>query len=875
MAERALLALPRPTKLVPGTGRRPVESVPRISAGRQAQRLGPKFDRLSQVLPDPARLAELRDDPSAIVPERALVFEVAGTLTDFYRALGSISGLELLGEEDGEVAADEDFAIVEKGKRKTTKAVPLRLYFTIPDTEALRELVRLWDLFKAGQPLDYGKRQWKNVFEHLADVRPWGPKDRLTEETIANWRDRLDAARGEPVRFEVEFWYRDQEARRRTAETAFAAELERLGGRSLDWAEIPPIRYKAALVEVPAAVIQDLIAHPSVGLAKFDDIMVLRPQSVVGEPSSDLDAESEVLLGPAILTEPSRVVAALFDGLPLTGHRLLAGRLEIDDPDDFASKYGLASEQRHGTAMASLILHGDLNDPHPPVEHRLYVRPVMFPQQLGFGQRAEFLPTDRLGVDLIWEAFRRMMEGEEAAPPSVPAVPPSAPTVRIVNLSLGDPTRRFAGVMSPWARLIDYLAWKYSLLILVSAGNVPDPVPLPESATWNEFESATAEERQAQMLRSVLAQRAVRRLFSPSEAINPLTIGACHDDNSPPNGTPLMAVAPYASKHLPNPSSALGLGFHRGVKPELLFPGGREQVRSNRTHAPIEVKPVGSPVRYFGMKAAAPGGPGETNFVNLHNGTSVATALAAHSAIRVLESIEDMPADPAYPVVDDHFHGVVLKALLVHAARWDDETTALLRPLVDPNGSMHHEHVKDELTRVFGYGRPVIERVLDCTVQQATLIGWGTIRDKEIDQYRVPIPTGLEGIRGFRAVTVTIAWLTPLNLGHRMYRMAKLEGSAGGDRKFSLGVDNAQVQPSHNAVARGTVFHRRWEGDNAVAFADNGNLLINVSCKAAAGEMDADIMYAIAVSIEVGQDVPVAVYEEVRTRLRAAVRVVP
>jgi hypothetical protein len=71
MAERPLLALPKPTKLVPGPGKRPVEGVPRISAARQAQRLGPQFDRLSQVLPDPARLAELRDDPSAIVPERA------------------------------------------------------------------------------------------------------------------------------------------------------------------------------------------------------------------------------------------------------------------------------------------------------------------------------------------------------------------------------------------------------------------------------------------------------------------------------------------------------------------------------------------------------------------------------------------------------------------------------------------------------------------------------------------------------------------------------------------------------------------------------------------------------------------------------------
>ena len=124
----------------------------------------------------------------------------------------------------------------------------------------------------------------------------------------------------------------------------------------------------------------------------------------------------------------------------MTQHELLRGRLEIDDPDDCEAQYGLASEQRHGTAMASLILHGDINDPHPPVRRRLYVRPVMVPQAAGLGERQEFMPPGQLGVDLMWRAFLRMLEGEGGEPPT-------APTVRIVNLSLGDAKRRFAGVI--------------------------------------------------------------------------------------------------------------------------------------------------------------------------------------------------------------------------------------------------------------------------------------------------------------------------------------------------------------------------------------------------------------------------------------------
>jgi hypothetical protein len=111
-----------------------MESVGGVSAARQGQRLGPKFERLTQTLPDPARLSEMRSDPSAIVPERALVFEITGTATDFYRAMRSI-GLELLGEDEDETGADDDFFV----DGKPAAGVPVRLYFTIPDERALQE----------------------------------------------------------------------------------------------------------------------------------------------------------------------------------------------------------------------------------------------------------------------------------------------------------------------------------------------------------------------------------------------------------------------------------------------------------------------------------------------------------------------------------------------------------------------------------------------------------------------------------------------------------------------------------------------------------------------------------------------------------------
>lgn len=378
MAERPILAMPRPERRRPPAGQPPRESIPSADAGRQAARVGPKFERLERLLGEPDALGELRDDPAAIVPERALVFEVASEVVDFYRAVRGVSGLEFLGEDEGDAAPDEDFFVPNKdGEPRADKRVPRRFYFTIPDQTALGELVSLWQRFQRGEELGRGRTAWRDVFGHLADIRPWGPKDRLTEEAIEDWRERLEFSSDTPIRFEVEFWYRDNAARRETAVAAFLEKLRELGGDQLDRSVIDAIRYHAILVEVSPVVIQNLLDHPDVGLVAFDDVMMLRPQSMITGPvDADLEDTDETDAGEDG-QEFRTPVAALLDGMPMTQHARLANRLIVDDPDNFANEYGSATQQRHGTAMASLILHGDLNVPEspPPIKRRLLSTP--------------------------------------------------------------------------------------------------------------------------------------------------------------------------------------------------------------------------------------------------------------------------------------------------------------------------------------------------------------------------------------------------------------------------------------------------------------------------------------------------------------------
>ena len=119
---------------------------------------------------------------------------------------------------------------------------------------------------------------------------------------------------------------------------------------------------------------------------------------------------------------------------------------------------------------------------------------------------------------------------------------------------------------------------------------------------------------------------------------------------------------------------------------------------------------------------------------------------------------------------------------------------------------------------------------------------------------------------------MTIAWLTPITPSHRMYRLPRFKAGPGGDENFSIGAGNARQQPSHNALGKGAVYHQRWEGEDATLFVDNGNLLLEVTCLPAAGELDDSIDYAVVVTLEVGQDIAVPVYERVRERLWEIVR---
>jgi len=858
MPERPLLILPDPGEPVERrkkTGRG--GSFHRPSRERQLERLTPRFEQLQQAID--ARRARLQTEAQGLVPEEVVVLETAGTVAGFIRAVEKILGMEWLSEiEEEDIPPDDDFfALDDNAERRADKPLRGRLFMVFTNQNALRQMLSLWGAWQVGQKLPRGLARWQALFEQLRDVRTWGVRDRLLETgVLEDWHERVNHGQ-EVVPCEIELWYRQRPEQRQTSRERVAALVAAEGGEIVNEAVIEEIAYHALLVRLPIGAISRLLeqADTNAALIQCEQIQFFRASGQMAAvlPDDEQQQDEGALVGGAPLGRP---VVALFDGLPLQGHRRLEGRLIVDDPDDFEARY-LANERRHGTSMASLILHGDLAAGEAALARPLYVRPILQPDARDWRRpRHESVPEETLVVDLLHRAVRRLFEGEGAEPPV-------APEVAIINLSIGIRDRLFDGSLSPLARLLDWLAWRYRVLFVISAGNHSHRIEL--ACTREALSRLAPAELQSQIIRAVAADARHRRLLSPAEGVNALTVGALHDDAS--NGAPPPQwFYPYIAEGLPSPINAQGMGYRRAIKPDILAPGGRvvfQEAVVSSAEASLSVYNRMSPP---GQIVAAPGRTaGDRNSTWSTRGTSNAAALVSRAAALLHDVLDELADLSGSEIIDTVPRAVWLKALLVHGADWGPAGSVLDGIL---RASDNSRQFKEYVTRLLGYGPLDIGRVRECTEYRATAVSCGVLSADTSHVHRFPLPPSLSGKRGYRRLAITLAWLTPVNPRHQSWRRADLWFAPPND---PLHVERQQAD--WRAVQRGTLQHEILEGAEAAVFVDGANLEIQVSCRADAGALEENVPYALATTLEVAEEIGVPIYDEIRVRVQERVRV--
>lgn len=854
MAERPLILFPRfeESERSNGSGRGPRFSRPSI--GRQMEKFAPKFEQLQHAIE--MKHVAVQNTPSGMNPDTALVLEVIGGVDSFYSAVRRIDGLEWMFDIsiDG-IESDEDFSRTDAEGNVEEGNLNAKVYCVMTNKQALGQLLSLWRQYVQDPNMDFlrGYAGFRDVFRQLKDIRYWSPLDRLEETHVMDyWRENLEIDGNEFVNFEVELFFRSDLTNRNNSSNIIRSEIQEMGGRVLSECQISEILYHSLLVSLPRNQIENLVNnYEEVHLTRVDDIMFFRPVGQIAFPVNFGDEPLEQVNYTSVDEEiDSEPVVALFDGLPMQNHSLLDGRLIVDDPNDWARLY-VVRDRVHGTAMSSLILHNDLSTDEPPLNRKLYVRPIFLPTRDFNDNLTEKVPDDIILIDLIHTSVRRLFEGDSGTDPV-------APKVKIINLSMGDPSRQFVNSMSPLARLLDWLSFKYKVLFIVSAGNHgTDGITL--GMPFSDFAGLTSDERERQILKAIEESSRNRRLLSPAESINSLSIGAIFSDGSTADENGRF-IFPY-SKLLPSPISAIGSGYNRSIKPDIFYPGGRKYLKESMFSDNMSW--VTSFTRPPGCCVASPGND-EASSRAYTFGTSDATALITHYGAKCYDVLEDVFTSQAGNGVPDEFAAVIVKSMLVHGAEWNSDVASTIAEALEVS--------EKRVSKWLGNGVPDVSRVMECAKNRATLIGYGNLTKDKAHVYKLPIPFDFVTGRYFRKLTVTLAYLSPVVPSKQKYRSAQLWFTLNNNRLLSY-----RRNTDDKSVKRSTVQHEIFFDDRAVSWDPDDSIEIKVNCKDDAKSRFDPICYGILATFELAQEISdrldIDVYSSVVTRIREAITI--
>ena len=790
--------------------------------------------------------------PDGIEPEYTLVLEVAGDPSGFEIAVRNLDaetrgGAEWLFEVVDNSVPNDDYFYSLKGKknpiRDDMKTMSYKYFCILTNLRALEEILSLWEHFKKNENYPFPRKTGlRNVFCTLRDIHEWGAQERLEETEILDaWAEDLRDPDASDVKCEIELFFRRSPDVRAKAQKEIEDYVTSINGHILVASCIEAIGYHALLASIPREYAEKIVKREEVELVNFDQIMFFKPtgQSVVLDTTDGFEFQKSFEQPENVIEEP---IVALFDGLPQERHPLLNGFLSIDDPDDYTSSYQIADRQ-HGTSMASLIARGDLlEEEQSLISHKIYIRPIMKPYPNARDTSTEFIPDDILIVDKIHEAVRRLYEPEAGR---------VAPTVRVVNLSIGIGARMYYNMISPLAKLLDWLSFRYRVLFIVSAGNHNEDIDL--DMTFDEYKALDFNQRDAEIIRVLNRNARNLRLLSPAESMNALTVGALFADKSDWSEN-LRQILPCSSK-LPSPISSLGRGINKSIKPDILFPGGRSfllqdisEENKARWRDGISINPPGIlsaiPVVLAGGRSS----------VGYSFGTSNATALITHnSAIcyNVLDEIFRSQLDTSVPA---EYAALMLKAMLVHGAKWGEVATTICRTLGVPGRGA------DQIHKWLGYGTPDI------------LIGYGELEQDSACMYTLPLPFNFFAQKMYRCLTITLASFTPIRPITQKYRSAQIwfNIETGGKKLVP-----ARQDADDKAVVRGTLQHERYAGDGAVVWGEDDSVNIKINCRADANELSETVPYAVLVTFEIAPNYGVDVYQKVFEKVKPRETITP
>jgi hypothetical protein len=654
------------------------------------------------------------------------------------------------------------------------------------------------------------------LFSNIERLRPLEPEDRIGRMLQSVGLDRPGAlVDSETYVLDVELWHTGDRLDCLGRIRGIKTFVEASGGKVPD--SYVGESVVALRVRAPGTIIKSLLSFDAVASIDYPARASTRRARMIERGIDNLR------LGPQPRTGAPGV--CVIDSGVTSGHPLLGPWIgeataipeELGDPTD---------ESGHGTAVAGIALFGDVE---ACLEASEFASPLqIFSARVLNGENA--FDEESLVLSQMTNAITYFRDTYGC---------------RVFNLSIGDDRLTYGGgKVTGWTAVLDDLARRLDVVIVVSAGNYgPGFYPgTGDSERLNDYP------------RHLLKPEA--RIIEPATASIVLTVGALARSHDVPDGElgPL-SFRPVALSGEPSPFSRAGPGIMDAIKPDLCAFGGNCTV--DQTGSAI-TNPEGEIVTLNADYVSRP--------FSSDVGTSLAAPAVAHLAARILQKFPNAQAN-------------LVRALLASSAEVPEAALNRLDGL-DEDGPL----------KFCGYGMPDVKRALTSDSNRAVLYASDEIPINAFHLFPVPVPAEFYGVAGQRRIAVTLAFDPPVRhtridyLGHEMgFRLIRGKTLQEVVRAFRAASPSAsqgeRIGPPYNCTT--TPGPRRREGgtlqkgvftvrQRAGQYGDTYFVVVTSRGKWL-DEEDPPQRYSLVVSID--HQAEVDLYTQIRARIRERARV--
>ena len=419
-------------------------------------------------------------------------------------------------------------------------------------------------------------------------------------------------------------------------------------------------------------------------------------------------------------------VVTVVDSGVLSGHPLL--RDWIVDEMDFDSGEGTPVDQQgHGTRVAGLAMYGSISE---CIERGVWKPDVLIAsgkvlRRHESDETRVVFPEDCRPEAVISRAIRHFYETRGC---------------RVFNLSVGNPDDVYdGGRQFAWAEALDELARELDIVIVVAAGNDPDPAMPVSATTREEFREGVRDLR--------LSQRSTR-VLNPATAALAVTVGAIARSASPRTLGSFAGAPPGA----PAPFSRVGPGYEwkegrHGVKPDFVTYGGNFGVQSLAGEGPRWVTndlSLGEPTTRFTSD--------DDRLLTAVSATSYAAPQVSHAAACAFDAAARALGSASANTA---------RAILGVSA----DVPACGRDwLCDPEGRETWEKL-----RLVGFGIVNSNRVRASLDNDVCLVAADSVAEDRWHIYRIPVPASFQLGAGRRGISVALAFDPPVRSSRKEY----------------------------------------------------------------------------------------------------------